>query len=81
MIRAMPGFATVPRIESKKIKPTLVFAGRLWLASLVAWVVHDGQMTQKCQCHARESSHPDLAKPAGGSGSRFREWHKPNFEW
>jgi hypothetical protein len=29
-------------------------------------------MTQKRQCHARESGHPDLAARAGALDSRFR---------
>jgi hypothetical protein len=31
-----------------------------------------GGMTQKSQCHARESGHPDLAARAGALDSRFR---------
>ena len=39
---------------------------------LVARVVQNGGMTQKRQCHARESGHPDLAARAGALDSRFR---------
>ena len=33
--------------------------------TLVAWVVENEGITQKRQCHARESGHPDLAARAG----------------
>ena len=39
---------------------------------LVARVVQNGGRTQKRQCHARESGHPDLAARAGVLDARFR---------
>jgi hypothetical protein len=39
---------------------------------LVARAVQNGRMTEKCQCHARESGHPDLTARAGALDSRFR---------
>jgi len=39
---------------------------------LVARVIQNEGMTQKRQCHARESGHPDLAVRAGALDSRLR---------
>jgi uncharacterized protein YfiM (DUF2279 family) len=53
------------------------------LLSLAA-VVEDEGMTQKRQCHARESGHPDLAARAGALDSAYagmtQRWKEPHFE-
>ena len=50
----------------------------------LAAVVEDEGMTQKRQCHARESEHPDLAARAGALNSRLRgndtTLKEPHFE-
>ena len=51
---------------------TLHVNGRAHLVALVARVLENEGMTQKRQCHARESGHPDLAARAGALDSRLR---------
>ena len=45
---------------------------RVSCSGLVARVIEYEGMTQKRQCHARESGHPDLAARAGALDSRLR---------
>jgi hypothetical protein len=47
-------------------------AGSAWW-TLVGRVVQNGRMTQKRQCHARVSGHPDLAAGTGALDSRLRK--------